>query len=52
MAGLDPAIQRVMEIATLDTLGLENSVARSRLLLGIAGIATKLVEATREAGLV
>jgi len=45
------AIQRVLEIAVLDTLGLENSVARSRVLIGIAGIAAKLIDAEREAAL-
>ena len=46
------AIQRVLEIAVLDTLGLENSVARSRVLIAAAGIAVKLIDAEREAGMV
>ena len=43
------SIRRVLEIAVLDTLGLENSVARSRVLIGAAGIAARLLEAEREA---
>jgi hypothetical protein len=35
----------VLEIATLDTLGLDNSVARSRVLVGAAGAAAKRLEA-------
>ena len=41
----------MLEIAILDTLGLENSVARSRVLMGIAGIAVKLIDAEREAAM-
>ena len=53
LAGLDSidAVQRLLEIAMLDTMGLENSVARSRVLMGIAGIAVKLIDAEREAAL-
>jgi hypothetical protein len=35
----------------VDTLSLDNSVARSRVLTAIAGIATKLVEAERESAM-
>ena len=44
--GLDsiPKIRRVVEIATLDTLGLENSVARNRTLIASATAAARLVE--------
>ena len=45
------AVQRVLEIAVLDTLRLENSVARSRVLMGIAGVAARLLEAEREEGM-
>jgi hypothetical protein len=38
------AIRRVLEIATLDALGLENSIARTRVLIAAAGAATKLLE--------
>jgi hypothetical protein len=43
------AVRRVLEIAVLDTLGLENSVARSRVLMGAVGIASRLLDAEREA---
>jgi hypothetical protein len=51
LAGLDDigAVRRVLEIAVLDTLGLENSVARSRVLVGSVAAAAKLIEAEREA---
>jgi hypothetical protein len=51
LAGLDDigAVRRVLEIAVLDTLGLDNSVARSRVLVGAAAAAAKLIEAEREA---
>ncbi len=41
LAGLGdiPSIRRVLEIALLDTLGLDNSVARSRVLIGGAAAA-------------
>ena len=38
------AIRRILEIATLDALGLENSIARGRLLISAAQAATKLLE--------
>lgn len=46
-AGLDSiqAIRRILEIATIDTLGLENSIVRSRTLISAALAATKLLEA-------
>ena len=51
LAGLDDigALRRVLEIAVLDTLGLDNSVARSRVLVGAVAAAAKLIEAEREA---
>ena len=45
------SIQRLAEIIAVDTLSLENSVARNRVLLGLITAATRLVEAEREAGL-
>lgn len=46
LAGLDSvgAIRRVLEIATLDALGLENSIARARVLISAALAAAKLLE--------
>lgn len=38
-------IRRLIEIAVLDTLGLENSVARSRTLGSLAQVALKALEA-------
>jgi hypothetical protein len=38
------AIRRIVEIVTLDALGMDNSVARGRLLLAAAQTATKLLE--------
>lgn len=40
-----PSIRRVIEIVTLDALGMENSVARGRLLIAAMQAATKLLEA-------
>ncbi len=37
-------IRRLVEIAVLDTLALENSIARSRALIAAAGTAAKLLE--------
>jgi len=44
--GLDsvPKIQRLVEVAALDTLGLENSVARNRTLASLATTAVGLLE--------
>ena len=44
--GLDTVdqVRRLLQIAVMDTLGLENSVARSRTLAYLAGIALKVVE--------
>ena len=44
--GLDsvPRIRRLIEVAALDTLGLENSVNRSRTLASLATVAVKLLE--------
>ena len=44
------SIRRVLEIAVLDALGLDNSLARSKVLIGAAGAAAKLLEAEREEG--
>ena len=40
-----PKIRRLIEIAVMDTLGLENSIARSRTLAYLAMVALKLCEA-------
>jgi hypothetical protein len=37
-------IRRLIEIAVLDTLGLENSIARSRTLAYLSGVALKVLE--------
>jgi hypothetical protein len=37
-------IRRLLEIAALDTLGLENSIARSRALAYLAQVSTRLLE--------
>jgi hypothetical protein len=37
-------IRRLIQIAVFDTLGLENSISRSRTLGYLAGVATKLLE--------
>jgi hypothetical protein len=44
--GLDSvqAIRRILEIATLDALGLENSIVRARVLISAALAAAKLLE--------
>ena len=39
-----PALRRVLKIAMLDALGLENSVARSRVLISAVQIGAMLVE--------
>ena len=38
------AIRRILEIATIDALGLENSIVRSRTLISAAMAAAKLLE--------
>ena len=38
-------MRRVLEIATIDTLGLENSVARNRVLLAAVTVGARLLEA-------
>ncbi len=45
-AGLDTlqSIRRLLEIASIDTLGLENSIVRSRTLISAAMAAAKLLE--------
>jgi hypothetical protein len=42
------SVRRVLEIAVLDALGLDNSIARSKVLIGAVGAAAKLLEAERE----
>ncbi len=42
------SVRRVLEIAVLDALGLDDSLARSKVLIGAAGTAVKLLEAERE----
>jgi hypothetical protein len=46
LVGLDSvqAIRRILEIATIDALGLENSLARSRTLISAAVAAARLLE--------
>ncbi|HEV2006694.1 MAG TPA: hypothetical protein VGQ85_08790 [Candidatus Limnocylindrales bacterium] len=46
IVGLDSvqAIRRILEIATIDILGLENSLARSRTLISAAVAAARLLE--------
>jgi hypothetical protein len=46
LTGLDSvqAIRRILEIATIDTLGLENSILRSRTLISAAVAAGRLLE--------
>ena len=39
-----PQIRRLVEIAAIDTLGLENSIARSRALAYLAQVGVKLLE--------
>jgi hypothetical protein len=47
ITGLDSVdnIRRVLEIAVLDALGLENSIARTRVLIAVALAAARLLEA-------
>ena len=47
LEGLDtiPKIRRILEVAVLDTLGLENSINRSRALASLATAAARLLEA-------
>ena len=42
--GSVPSIRRLVEVAAMDTLGLENSVARARALAYLAQVATGLLE--------
>ena len=39
-----PALRRVLKVAVIDALGLENSVARSRVLISAVQVGAKLVE--------
>ena len=47
LEGLDTVLQvrRLLQIAVMDTLGLENSIARSRVLAYLAQVALKTLEA-------
>ena len=47
LEGLDTIqqVRRLLQIAVMDTLGLENSIARSRVLAYLAQVAIKTVEA-------
>jgi hypothetical protein len=40
--------RRLSEIAVLDTLGLDNSLARSKVPIGVAGAAARLLETERQ----
>ena len=53
LAGLGSVaeVRRLYEIAAFDTLGLENSPARNRLLVNLADGATRLLEVEREESL-
>ena len=42
--GTVDGILRVLDIASRDALGLDNSIARSRVLISVAGAATRLLE--------
>lgn len=42
--GSIPNLQRLLEVAAYDALGLENSVARARVLTAIVTVAAKLLE--------
>ena len=42
--GSPQAIRRVLEIAAVDALGLDNSVARLRVLIAVSATAVKLIE--------
>lgn len=42
--GSVPSIRRLVEVAVMDTLGLENSIARARALAYLAQVATGLLE--------
>ena len=42
--GSVPSIRRLVEVAAMDTLGLENSIARARALAYLAQVATSLLE--------
>jgi hypothetical protein len=44
------SIRWVLEIAVLDVLGLDNSIARSKVLIGAVTTAAKLLAAEREEG--
>jgi hypothetical protein len=44
--GTIEAIRRILEVATIDALGLENSIARARVLISAALAAVKLVESS------
>lgn len=39
-----PALRRILEIVAVDTLSLDNGIARSRTLIALVGVAAKLIE--------
>ena len=44
-------VRRLLEVAVLDTLGLEDSLARNRLLIAAGDAATRLLDAERAVAL-
>lgn len=39
-----PALRRILEVVAVDTLSLDNGIARSRTLIALVGAAAKLIE--------
>ena len=39
-----PALRRILEVVAVDALSLENSIARSRVLIALVATAAKLIE--------
>jgi len=39
-----PALRRILEVVAVDTLSLDNGIARSRVLIALVGVAAKLLE--------
>src|SRR4029453_1972646 len=39
-----PALRRILEVVAVDTLSLDNGIARSRVLIALCAAATKLIE--------
>ena len=42
--GTVPALRRILEVVAVDTLSLDNGIARSRVLIALVGAAAKLIE--------